>query len=67
MVSFTIEFGKTAQVKIVDMSGNVHFKKASVIDGEQIDLGNLNGGNYILHLNSNDNSNYKAIKISKIQ
>lgn len=65
-VSFPMEFGKTAQVKIVDMSGNVHFKKASVIDGEQIDLANLNGGNYILHLNSNDNLNSKAIKISKI-
>lgn len=65
-VSFPVEFGKTAQVKIVDMSGNLQFKKASVIDGEQIDLANLNGGNYILHLNSNDNSNAKAIKISKI-
>lgn len=64
-VSFPVEFGKTAQVKIVDMSGNVQFKKASVIDGEQIDLGNLNGGNYVLHLNSNDNSNSKAIKINK--
>jgi hypothetical protein len=65
-VSFPIEFGKTAQVKIVDMSGNVHFKKASVSDGEVIELGNLNGGNYILHLNSNDNANLKSIKISKI-
>lgn len=65
-VSFPVEFGKTAQVKIVDMSGNVQFKKASVIDGEQIDLANLNGGNYILHLISNDNSNSKSIKISKI-
>jgi hypothetical protein len=65
-LSFPLEFGKTAQVKIVDMSGNVQFKMASVIDGEQIDLGNLNSGNYILHLNSNDNSNSKAIKISKI-
>ena len=65
-ISFPVEFGKTAQVKIVDMSGNLQFKKASVIDGEQIDLANLNGGNYILHLNSNDNSNAKAIKISKI-
>lgn len=66
-VSFPIEFGKTAQVKIVDLAGIVQFKKASVVDGEQIDLGNLKGGNYILHLNSNDNSNSKAIKISKIQ
>lgn len=65
-VSFPVEFGKTAQVKIVDMSGNVHFKKASVSDGEVIELGNLNGGNYILHLNSNDNANLKSIKISKI-
>jgi FG-GAP-like repeat/Secretion system C-terminal sorting domain len=66
-VSFPVEFGKTAQVKIVDMSGNVHFKKASVSDGEVIELGSLNGGNYVLHLNSNDNANLKTIKISKIQ
>jgi len=66
-VSFPVEFGKTAMVKIVDMSGNVQFKKATVIDGERIDVRNLNGGNYILHLQSNDNSNVKAIKIGKIQ
>jgi hypothetical protein len=65
-VSFPVEFGKTAQVKIVDMSGNVHFKKASVSDGEVIELGSLNGGNYVLHLYSNDNANLKSIKISKI-
>jgi hypothetical protein len=65
-VSFPIGFGKTAQIKIMDMSGNVQFKKSSVIDGEQIDLTNLNGGNYILNLISNDNSNSKAIKISKL-
>jgi hypothetical protein len=66
-VSFPVEFGKTAQVKIVDMSGNVHYKKAFVSDGEVIELGSLNGGNYVLHLNSNDNANLKSIKISKIQ
>lgn len=66
-VSFPVEFGKTAQVKIVDMSGNVQFKKLSVIDGEQIDTGNLNGGNYILHLNSNDSPSSKSIKMNKIQ
>lgn len=66
-VSFPVEFGKTAMVKIVDMSGNVQFKKASVNDGERIDVRNLNGGNYILHLQSNDNANVKAIKVSKIQ
>ncbi|MHA8084909.1 T9SS type A sorting domain-containing protein [Aquirufa antheringensis] len=66
-VSFPVEFGKTAMVKIVDMSGNVQFKKASVNDGERIEVRNLNGGNYILHLQSNDNANVKAIKISKIQ
>jgi hypothetical protein len=65
-VSFPVEFGKTAMVKIVDMSGNVQFKKASVNDGERIEVRNLNGGNYILHLQSNDNANVKAIKISKI-
>ncbi|UAJ13598.1 T9SS type A sorting domain-containing protein [Aquirufa lenticrescens] len=65
-VSFPVEFGKTAMVKIVDMSGNVQFKKASVNDGERIDVRNLNGGNYILHLQSNDNANVKAIKVSKI-
>ncbi len=66
-VSFPVEFGKTAMVKIVDMTGNVQFKKASVNDGERIDVRNLNEGNYILHLQSNDNANVKAIKISKIQ
>jgi hypothetical protein len=66
-VSFPVEFGKTAMVKIVDMSGNVQFKKSSVNDGERIEVRNLNGGNYILHLQSNDNANVKAIKISKIQ
>jgi hypothetical protein len=65
-VSFPVEFGKTAYVKIVDMSGNIHFKKASVSDGEVIELGSLNGGNYVLHLYSNDNANLKSIKISKI-
>lgn len=49
------------------MSGNIHFKKASVVDGEQIDVSSLTGGNYVLHLESNDNSNTKAIKISKVQ
>ncbi len=65
-VSFPIEFGKTAQVKIVDMSGNIRYKKASVIDGEVIELGNLNGGNYIFYLNSNNNLSQKSIKINKI-
>jgi hypothetical protein len=64
-VSFPEEFGKTVQVKILDMSGNIQYKKASVIDGEQIDLAKLNHGNYILHLTSNDNLNSKVIKISK--
>jgi hypothetical protein len=66
-VSFSADFGKTAQMKIMDMTGNIHFKKASVVDGELIDLSHLNGGNYILQLESNDNSNTKALKISKIQ
>jgi hypothetical protein len=66
-VSFPVEFGKTAQVKILDMSGNIHFKKPAVNDGELIDLSQLNGGNYILRLESNDNSNVKAMKINKIQ
>lgn len=65
-INFPVEFGKTAQVKIVNMAGTVHFKKSSIIDGELIELSNLNGGNYILHLNSNDNMNVKSIKISKI-
>jgi hypothetical protein len=65
-VSFSADFGKTAQMKILDMSGNIHFRKSSVIDGELIDVSHLNGGNYILRLESNDNSNTKAIKISKI-
>ena len=66
-VSFPNEFGKTAQVKIVDMSGKVLLNKALIIDGDILELGNLNGGNYIFYLNSNDNSNSKAIKISKSQ
>jgi len=66
-VSFPVEFGKTAQVKILDMSGNIHFKKPAVNDGELIDLSQLNGGNYILRLESNDNSNSKVMKISKVQ
>lgn len=66
-INFPVEFGKTAQVKIVDMAGNVHFKKASVMDGELIDLNNLSGGNYILQLHSNENASVKSIKISKIQ
>ncbi|MFM6942778.1 MAG: T9SS type A sorting domain-containing protein [Aquirufa sp.] len=66
-VSFPVEFGKTAQVKILDMSGNIHFKKPAVNDGELIDLSQLNGGNYILRLESNDNLNVKAMKINKIQ
>lgn len=66
-VSFPVEFGKTAQVKILDMSGNIHFKKPAVNDGELIDLSQLNGGNYILRLESNENSNVKAMKINKIQ
>jgi hypothetical protein len=65
-ISFSADFGKTAQVKIMDMSGNIYFKKASVVDGDQIDVSSLAGGNYILHLESNYNSNAKAIKISKI-
>ena len=66
-VSFPVEFGKTAQLKIVDLFGSVHLKKASVVDGEVIELVNLNVGNYIMHLNSNDNTNLKSIKINKIQ
>jgi hypothetical protein len=66
-VSFPVEFGKTSQVKVLDMLGSVHFKKQAVSNGEFIDLGHLSGGNYILHLESNDNSNTKAIKISKVQ
>jgi hypothetical protein len=66
-VSFPVEFGKTSQVKVLDMLGSVHFKKQAVSNGEFIDLGHLSGGNYILHLESNDNSNKKAIKISKVQ
>jgi hypothetical protein len=66
-VSFPNEFGKTAQVKILDLSGKVLFKKASVIDGEVFEIGNINEGNYILHLNSNENSKSKVLKISKSQ
>ena len=64
-VNFPIEFGKTAQVKIVDLLGKILMKKYIVIDGEILEVGNLNGGNYIFYLNSNDNSNYKTIKITK--
>lgn len=66
-VSFPVEFGKTVQVKILDMSGNMHIMKPIVNDGELIDLSQLNRGNYILRLESNDNSNSKAMKISKVQ
>lgn len=65
-INFPAEFGKTVQVKVVDMLGNVQFKKVSVINGEQINLNDLTGGNYILQLNSNDNTNGKVIKIKKL-
>ncbi len=65
-IYFSSDFGKTAQLKILDMSGNLHFKKSNVIDGEQIDVSTIASGNYILHLESNDNSSIKSIKISKL-
>ncbi len=66
-VSFPSDFGKTAQLKIMDMTGNILFRKSSVTNGDKIDVSPIASGNYILHLESNDNSNTKAIKISKVQ
>jgi hypothetical protein len=66
-VSFPTAFGKTAQLKIMDMTGNILFRKSSVTNGDKIDVSPIASGNYILHLESNDNSNTKAIKISKVQ
>jgi hypothetical protein len=66
-VNFPVDFGKTAQVKVMDMMGSIHFKKLTVSDGEIIDLSLLNGGNYVLRIESNDNMGVKAMKISKVQ
>lgn len=65
-VNFPFEFCQTVQVKVIDHSGTVRMAKSMVIDGEQLDLSQLNTGNYFLRIHSNDNSNSKSIKISKI-
>ncbi|MFD3294052.1 T9SS type A sorting domain-containing protein [Aquirufa sp. KTFRIE-69F] len=66
-VSFPVEFGKTVQVKVLDNMGTTHYKKQVVTDGELLDLSQLNGGNYVLRIESNDNMGVKAMKISKVQ
>jgi hypothetical protein len=66
-VNFPVDFGKTAQVKVLDMMGSIQYRKIAVSDGEIIDLSLLNGGNYVLRIESNDNKNAKALKISKVQ
>lgn len=66
-VSFPVEFGKTVQVKVLDNMGSTHFKKQVVTDGDHLDLSQLNEGNYVLRIESNDNMGIKAMKISKVQ
>lgn len=66
-VSFPVEFGKTVQIKVLDNMGTIHYKKQVVMDGELLDLSQLNGGNYVLRIESNDNMGVKAMKISKVQ
>jgi hypothetical protein len=66
-VSFPVEFGKTVQIKVLDNMGTIHYKKQVVTDGELLDLSQLNGGNYVLRIESNDNMGVKAMKISKVQ
>ncbi|WP_395767243.1 T9SS type A sorting domain-containing protein [Aquirufa sp.] len=65
-VNFPTEFGRTVQVKVVDHSGMIRMIKSIVVNGEQLDLSQLNAGNYLLQILSNDNSNAKSIKISKL-
>jgi hypothetical protein len=65
-VNFPTEFGRTVQVKVVDHSGMIRMIKSIVVNGEQLDLSQLNAGNYLLQILSNDNSNTKSIKISKL-
>jgi hypothetical protein len=65
-VSFPVEFGRTVQVSVIDHSGRIRITKSIVNDGEQLDLSQLNAANYLLQILSNDNSNTKSIKISKI-
>jgi hypothetical protein len=66
-VNFPVEFGQSVQVKVVDFSGNILHKKASVVDSELLDISHLSAGNYILYLISNDNSAIKLFKINKIK
>lgn len=66
-VIFPKEFGKTAQVQIVNIAGMVLVSLPSIIQGEQIDISHLSAGNYIVHINSNDNSSTKTFKVSKIK
>lgn len=64
-INFPSEFGIMAQVNVFDMAGNILFNQSGVHNGTQIDLSNLGNGNYLIKLNSTNNSNSKVIKISK--
>jgi hypothetical protein len=66
-LTFPVDFGRSVHVSLLDVSGVLLFEKSSVLDGEEIDLSHLHMGNYVLQIQSNDNSNLKLIKISKIQ
>ncbi len=65
-LSFSAEFGNSADIKILDNKGISRFEKKSVQNGEIVDLSLLPVGTYILNLLSNDMGKFISSKIVKI-
>lgn len=65
-VSFPLEFGNSADIKIIDIKGVIRFDKKSIQSGETVDLSFLSIGTYILNLSSSETGKFNSSKIVKI-
>jgi hypothetical protein len=65
-ISFPLEFGNLADIKIIDAKGVIKFEKKSAQSGETIDLSFLSIGSYVLSLSSNETGKFNSSKIVKI-
>ncbi len=66
-ITFPLEYGKSADVKIVDNKGSLRYQKLNVVNGETLDVSTLPIGSYMLTIVSNFSGLSNTIKIIKAQ
>jgi hypothetical protein len=66
-ITFPLEYGKSADVKIVDNKGSLRYQKLNVANGETLDVSTLPIGSYVLTIVSNVSALSNTIKIVKTQ